>query len=338
MKPRHPALLSGLLALLASHWPSVGSAAERVCPPTAIQADESFRARFPELVERIQSELLARADIDACARVSLRLESEAGVGVSVALPDGRIAARSAARAEDVVPTLQALLLVPAPAPTALVVQQPVRTVAPRARSAAVARSEAANRDSSWAPATAPGPLGFELSVISGLRLGQGQFGYGIGILSFLQVHRWLIGFQGRADGYRSVAGGDPETALELALLTGRRFDLGSTALDLTAGPAVVMSGVAFSRTESVEVTGMPTVLAPPPARSETSSGPVPRLLVGARLAFSPRSLFRTFVGLDGEFGPAHTPVDTAADVSSSSASHMPTYTVGLAVGATVGAP
>ena len=42
----------------------------------------------------------------------------------------------------------------------------------------------------------------------------------------------------------------------------------------------------------------------PPPRVRFNSGSVPRLLVGARLGFSPHSVFRTFIGVDGEFGPA----------------------------------
>jgi hypothetical protein len=340
MKARPPAMLSALAALLAALGPRGASAAERACPTAAVQADASVRARFPDLLERIQNELLARSDIDACARVTLRVESEAAFGVSVALPDGRSAARNAVRAEDVVPTLQALLLVPAPVPASapLAVPQPAPSapaIRRSARPAAVARSEVVNGDLSSSPATVPRQFGFELSVISGVRFGDGQFGYGAGMLSFLQVSRWLIGFQGRADGYRSIVYGDPETALELALLAGRRFDLGGTALDLTAGPAIAMKGAAFSNTESEAVNGMPgPTMAPPPPRSEPSSRPVPRLLVGARLGFSPRSLLRTFVGIDGELGPTHT-VDSA---SASSSSRMPTYTVGFALGATVGTP
>jgi len=280
---------------------------------------------------RIQDELLARSDIGACAQVALRAESGAVIGVSVVLPDGRTAARRAAGPEDVVPILQALLLVP------LAVSEPAPSIAPaapHARAVAVARSEVITGTGPSSPAAGPSQFGFELSVISGVRWGDGQLGYGVGMLSFLQISRWLIGFQGRADGYRSLDGGDPATALELAILAGRRFDLGSTTLDLTAGPAVAMKGVAFGRTEVEVVNGMPPPDAPPP-RSESSTGAVPRLLLGARLGFTPRSLFRTFVGFDGELGPRSPSVDPAANVTFST--RMPVFTVGLALGATVGA-
>jgi hypothetical protein len=339
MKPRHSAKLPALVALLAALAPRVAPAAERDCPTMAIEPDAGFRARFPDLLERIQNELAARADIDACARVALRLETNAAIDVSVTLPDGRTASRNVARRDDVMPTLQALLLVPDQAPVVAPAPSPPPPAAKHStrHRGHVNRPERTDRDFPPSPSAPPRQFGFELSAISGVRIGDGQFGYGAGVLSFLQIQSWLVGFEGRADGYRSIYGSDPETALELAILAGRRFDFGSVALDLTAGPAVAMKGVAFSETESVAVTGMPTAPPPPPPppRSEPSSGPVPRLMVGARLGFSPRSVFRTFVGIDGELGPTRTSVLPEANVSSP---RMPTFTVGLALGATVGTP
>lgn len=344
MKPRHPAPLLALAVSLAALASGKALAAERACQAIAIEPDSGFRANFPELLERIRSELVARADIDACARVALRVEDTADISVSVVLPDGRTASRSVGRRDDVLPTLQALLLVPEHAPGSPVV--PTAPAAAPAAPTAVAKppasprvlahpSERPERDLPPSPST-PRQFGFELSAISGVRVGDGQFGYGGGVLSFLQVQNWLVGFQGRADGYRSIYGSDPETALELAILAGHRFDLGSVALDLTAGPGVAMKGVTFSETESVPVLGMPTAPPPPPPPlSEHSSGPVPRLLLGARLGFSPRSVFRTFVGVDGELGPSRTSVDPESNIASP---RMPTFTLGLALGATVGTP
>jgi hypothetical protein len=60
-------------------------------------------------------------------------------------------------------------------------------------------------------------------------------------------------------------------------------------------------------------------------------GTVPRALLGAHLIFGARSSFRTFIGVDGEFGPANAPGDNP-----SSESRLPVWTVGLALGATVG--
>lgn len=334
MTPRPPAMLPALVAALAALHPGALLGAERNCPAMAVEPDAAFRQRFPELLERIASEFSARRDIDACARIDLALHERDVIDLSVTLPDGRTAARSVTRRDDVIPTLQALLLVPeqvvaaaAKAPT----PDPVRR-APRVRLAVQPA-----RDVPEEPTQPARQLGFELSVITGARIGDGQYGYGVGALSFLEIKSWLVGFEGRADGYRTLQGGDPETALELAFLAGKRLHFGSMALDLTLGPAIAMKGLAFSDVEAVSAVEMPPATQPamPPARrlSEPSSGPVPRLLVGARLGFSPRSVFRTFVGLDGEVGPARAPVAPGDDVKSPG---MPNFTVGLALGATVG--
>ena len=332
MKSRHKAPLAALAATLVAVRPATLLATDRACPPIAILSDGEFRARYPDLLERIRSALSAPPDIDTCARVELRL-LEGGIGVSVTLPDGRHAARQVARSEDVLPTLVALLLLPDQAPAAVTEPEPPAAAAvglPR-RPVPVSHADPNAGDVPAPPTRAARELGFELSVIGGARLGDGQFGYGVGVLSFLRLRRWLLGFEGRADGYRSIHGGGPESALELAILAGRRFDFDSVALDLTVGPGIALKGIALSETQAVPVTTMARV-APPP-HSEPSSGPVPRLLLGARLGFSPRSVFRTFIGLDGEVGPARA--ELAPNVSSP---RMPVFTVGLALGATVGTP
>jgi hypothetical protein len=58
---------------------------------------------------------------------------------------------------------------------------------------------------------------------------------------------------------------------------------------------------------------------------------LPRLLVSSRLTFRAHALVRTFIQLDGEIGrprSATSPVPDQAD--------LPAWTVGLALGATVG--
>ena len=296
-----------------------------------VEGDAGFRSHCPGLLERIQAELTARPDIDSCARVALRLEDDARIGVLVTLPDGRVASRSVARHDDVIPTLQALLLVPEPAPTAptaRTAKRPKARPAPR-RSPRLATTPALDRAESPVDQEAR-DLGFELSAITGARVGDGQFGFGAGVLSFVELYGWLVGFEGRLDGYRAMAGGDADTALELGLLAGRRFDLDGVTLDLTAGPAVAMRGLALSQTESVRVDDT-TSMPPPTPPAPPDETPAPRLLLGARVGFSPRSLFRTFVGIDGEFGPGRRNSDPASG-------SLPRFCVGLALGATLGTP
>jgi hypothetical protein len=169
--------------------------------------------------------------------------------------------------------------------------------------------------------------------MTGARMGDGQLGIGAGALSFLELNGWLFGFEGRADSYRAVGGGEPETALELGILVGRRLDLGSVALDLTAGPAIAMLRFASSQDEVRRMNAtpaeMPTETPPPVGLTDLRSGPVPRLVLGARLGFNPSAVFRTFVGIDAEVGPALASFDA-------SSARLPGYSVGFSVGATLG--
>src|SRR6187402_3438962 len=116
MNLRLPAMAAALAAIQVALCSHGASAAERGCPGITIEADAAFRARWPDLSERIERELSARADVDACARVDLRVEADAAFTVTVTLPDGRAASRSVTERDDILPTLQALLLVPEPTP------------------------------------------------------------------------------------------------------------------------------------------------------------------------------------------------------------------------------
>lgn len=325
-------LLSTSAVALLEPYAAAAGTQERKCDGPSVAADPGFRERFPELLMRLRSELPNGKSVDACAAVELRL-LDAGIVVQVSLPDGRATARDVSRPEDVLPTLQALLLVPEHGADPAIASEPALAPA-RARGAPprVEATPAGERDA-LAPGRAAREQGFELSVVSGVRIGDGQYGYGAGVLSFIEIKRWLIGFQGRADGYRALHGSDPETALALGVLLGRRFEFGSTALDFTVGPALAMRGAGFSRTESASMQAGTSTMPPPAPHLERDVGPVPRLLLGARLGFRSRSLFRTFIGIDGELGPRSS-ADTAQALET--AGRMPAYTIGLALGATVG--
>src|SRR5262245_2661156 len=130
MKLRHPAMAAAFAATQAGLCPHGALAAERACPGMTIETDASFRSHWPDLLARIESELPARADVDACARVGLRAEGDAVIEVSVALPDGRAASRRLTEGDDVIPTLQALLLVPDPSPPTPAAVSPPTPTAP----------------------------------------------------------------------------------------------------------------------------------------------------------------------------------------------------------------
>src|SRR5882724_11172472 len=93
-------------------------AADPPCSPLVVAVDASVRVRWPELPGQVRQAFEARTDIDACARVELTM-NEGSIAIGVTLPDGRSASRQVSRREDVLPTLEALLLVPRPATAAL---------------------------------------------------------------------------------------------------------------------------------------------------------------------------------------------------------------------------
>jgi hypothetical protein len=348
MKRQRLLLLLALAALLTE--PRAARAAPDGCENIAVECDADFRRRFPDLLEQVQSELSSRPNLDACARVELHLLPGSLIAVSVDLPDGRAASRKVGRSEDVLPTLQALLLLPGSAASAAslasdpaaagafpaITASPVSLQPSRDRPSSVWRPGTAEETVFSATTTSARQLGVELSLTCGARIGGGQLGYGVGALSVLEVKSWLAGFQGRIDRYRSLRGGDGATALQLAILGGRRLDFGAWALDLTTGPGLAIQSEATNVVESGRVEGgtdAPAFMAPPAPVSTQTPAPVPRLAVAARLGLNRRSLFGAFVGVDAELGPTAARGAGAAD---GAATGLPQFSIGLALGATVG--
>jgi hypothetical protein len=325
-----------VLAALAA---SPALAADGPCPRMIVAANAEVRALWPEVNEHVHEAFDARDDIDRCARVELSRRSE-WIDVEVALPDGRIASRLGLRQQDVVPTLAALLLVPerqaqAPEPQAaegaLELPQPSAAASPQPVPPRIARLEAALRDSpERLKSVQPEPehVRFEFSLATGARVGDGHAVLGLGVLSFLDILGWLVGFEGKAESYARIADGRSASALALAVLGGRRLRFGTVALDLIAGPRLALFG--SSSTNFVKSADAAAV-APPPEPMSTD-GFVPRMLVGAHLSFSTDAVVRSFVGVDGEFGTAHAVGDDSPGVPH----RLPSWTLGLALGATAG--
>jgi hypothetical protein len=334
MRPRQRSTLFAVVTVFSVLTARSAPAADRRCPSVSVEANAGVRAAFPDVVERIQSEFTARPDVDTCARVGLRLRDDDDIEVSVVLPDGRTSSRTVADDEDVMATLQALLLIPVSAPPR---EEPAQTsslvtVPPQT----AARVDDASDSRRGAPPTDVRELGVELSALTGVRAGDGQVAYGGGALSLVEVQRWLFGFEGRVDAYQSTDGSDPESALELALLIGRRVYFESVALDLTVGPAVAMKGIApLAQTDAAPVDPSRSPRPPTPG-PEPTTGPVPRLLFGARLGFAPRSVLRAFLGFEGELGPPQGDDPSELPRNEVPSPRLPRYTAGVVVGATVG--
>ena len=320
-----------LSGAIAARGASPVFAAEPPCSTIAVAVDESVRAHWPDLPAQVRQAFEARTDIDACARIELTM-NEGSIAVGVNLADGRSATRRVSRREDILPTLEALLLVPRPTPPASGVATSAPSVPPPAPTQTVQaaipvvpvqlavpqRDEVETGRASYPPTR----FRIELSVVTDARIGDGQTSVGLGALSFVDIGGWLVGFEGRADRDQRIGRGyGPGTALELAALGGRRFRFHGLALDLVGGPAVALRADASGG----------TTVTPGGSPSPSSSGTVPRALLGAHLIFRARSSFRTFIGIDGEFGPANTPGDNPIDEFP-----LPVWTVGLALGGTVG--
>ena len=330
---------AGLLVPLAA-IPWIGAPrvalADPACSTVDVQEDPRVRARWPRLSELIHEAFEGRDDIDACARIELKTSAATTVNMTVVLPDGRSASRSA-QGDDVLPTLEALLLVPqsdwivTAAPAAAPQGVPSTGSSPPAEGDPLPiplGSKVASRDVAPGPARLPAspssPLRIELSVATNARVGSGQTGLGLGAVSLLEVGQWLAGFEGQVERYRQLGGGPPGGALEFGALVGRRFRFGNMAVDLLAGPAVALRG-------RIEIT-----TASPVAKTTTPSNEelVPRALFCPRVVFAAHSILRGFVGLEGELGPGSAPSEQRLG----EAPGLPIWTVGLALGATVGTP
>jgi hypothetical protein len=298
--------------------------------------------RWHGLLEGVREAFRAREDIERCARVTLA-SRDGAIAVQVELSDGRFASRIASQPQDVVPTLEALLVVPevdaqmplSPAsdseadPSAPAGNPSTVQTAPARSAEDVPTERAATPLGHEASPSSPDHLRIELSLETGARIGDGQASVGIGALSFLDISGWLAGLQGRVDRYRPLAPmppgadgpGPPDGVsgvLEVAMLGGRRIRLQSLSMDFLAGPAVTLQGTSTLETQTPK--GMVT---------KSSSSTVPRLVVASRLNFGARSALRVFAGLDGELGPS-------GGDGLPTAPRLPVWTLGLALGATVG--
>jgi hypothetical protein len=289
----------------------------------------------PELTDRIRAALDAHDDIDACAHVIV-MKRHGKFVVTVTLPDGRSTSRSVTRADDLVPTVQALLLVPRPieaTPEPEVASSPIEEapieVGPAAIDAVPAPAER--------PFVRPEPptrVLVELSLMSGPRLTDTYPALAVGALSFAEAHRWLIGFMGRADHYPETAGISPSTAVSLMVLVGRRLHFSSVSWDFYGGGGLGRRGGAGDRSQSARVVDTSSTVR---SRFEISESPdvtVPRVMLGSRVNFRPRSTFRTFIALDADAGWQGREEGDRGLLSD--LERFPTLSLGLSFGATVG--
>lgn len=288
-----------------------------------VSADPAVDERWPDLHERVRRGLSGRSDIDRCARVHLGANGD-GVTLQVTLEDGRSATRSVPGSEDVVPGLEALLLLPSPEATSAVLK-PRATKRP-AKQPRHGQAPTAVRDAGLAPEVVDDDsgVGVALSFGGGARTGDGQVNSNLGAMAFVSVSDWLMGFDGRAVSYEVPRSGRiPQPALELTAVGGRRFGSGTFGVDLLLGPTLVLQQDVAVHEESAGRVS-----------HTTTSRVLPRLFAAGRLTIGARSVLSGFVGIEAAAGPSG-----ASDVDAVAAlPPLPVWMLGFVVGATVGVP
>lgn len=301
------------------------------CPALTLALEPALRARHPALEGSVRAAFATRADVDPCARVDIDLTDD-DIRVEVKLADGRVAERRVQRPDDVVPMLEALLVVPkasavSNAPEPFEAEEPSPSVPELPRPRAVARPELAlTRFERATPERAnelpTNRTGVELALVAGAGVGDHQSSMSLGVLGLVGFSDWLAGVQARAREYRADAPTRPANAwatFELAALGGRRLRFRSMELDLVAGPAAAFDAGSVSETGP----------APPEREPPAEPGVVPRFVAASHLVFAPRSFLHGFVGLEGEVGGT-------GKSATNDAYELPVWMVGFTVGAAVG--
>lgn len=290
------------LLVAATAGERAARAAAPECASMTVAADTSTTALWPDLKGQIESRFAAEPAVDSCASVRLERLPNA-IAVEVALTDGRVASRSVARAEDVIPVLEALLLVPEGSPS----ESTGSGSAPGPAESASAAADGAPPNATARPPqedTANAPPGFvpeeaeprrgrskvaiELGALGDVRGGDLPTTLGVGLRSTLELWGWLVGADVR------VRNGSGEPTYELAGVLGHRFAIRSLELDVFGGPLAELAAPVTSSSGPAHLAAAP--------RPDGE----PWFTFGSHLRFTPRDTLSAFVGAEGTFGVVGT--------------------------------
>lgn len=314
--PLTRALASAAIVVFGGSYAPVARAApdETMCEDPRVRVQGSVDARWLDPIARACERLAAEPGSDPDARVRI-VPSGHDLVVEVTLRDGRRTLRRVTAAERLVPTLEALVLVPAlapdesPAPPAeapSALPEKIDAEAPPSRGAT----------SSPGPTAAPAPVAFEASGLLGGRVAGPFVSVAPAIGGRLRLGPWLFGIAGRWDVVQRSTRASTSTfemeTVAFGIELGRRVPLGAGALDLGVAPRLVAE---TQTAESVD-------------GEQSSSATDLRLGALARWAPAPAG-FHFVVELDAELSPSRLRRSLRLDPALPA---LPAWSAGIALG------
>ncbi|HVZ36233.1 MAG TPA: hypothetical protein VG963_27585, partial [Polyangiaceae bacterium] len=217
------------LACLFASPCSAGASDERPCSGPVLLLDADIDPAWQTAVSELKGHLTAFPDVDRCATVRI-FAAAPGVLVEVELADGRAAIRRVEDEDMLAFVIQSLVTrIPVPEAQEL----------PAQASASVRAAQGA----SPAPEARGTRRAFEFGLAASTRFAErpNYLGYGMALHADVVFEHWLVGSWIRWD-FRDVpvhAQNAPRDLVMSSFLwggfAGRRFGLGRSALDLTAG-------------------------------------------------------------------------------------------------------
>jgi hypothetical protein len=189
---------------------------------------------------QLKNDLKSLGELDRCAVVTL-LPAGAEMIVQVVLADGRSAVRHVRRAEDLVSTIEALLLLPpAAAYDSPPAPPPAMAPEPTPETSTIGSRSAPTQHT---PAAAQVELGFGGNArTSGTPL---FWGAGAMFVAQLALDGWLIGTEGHWDVFDApvtlvTPGGFNMQTVGIGAAAGRRIENGALRFDILVGPELLV--------------------------------------------------------------------------------------------------
>jgi hypothetical protein len=223
------------VAGLADASPASAATERATCGGPLLVVDDTVGLEWAPAVQAARARVRKNDDLDRCA--ALRIDrAEDGLRIRVTTADGRAALRKISAPERLVPTLEALLVLP-----------PLATT-PSAPDPYEPPDEATGGPPERAPPEAPGRAAhLEVGVGAIGRVAGAPLYGGGGFASFAQLamDRWLVGVTARWEAIDdtlalpSPSGFNMQT-FEVGVGIGRRAIIGPLGLDAVLGPEVIV--------------------------------------------------------------------------------------------------